>query len=273
MDLWTRYVIEPLNRMGENFESILPSLFGAIILLLVGLILAFLLRFLITILLKAVDRFMRRRKIAVEQQEAIIGRTAPRLLSRVVFWFVFLFFLAAAIETLGQPVLSDWSNTIAKYLPNVLAAVLVLFVGIFFGNVGKAAVLRFARTSHVSQGEFLARLTQILILVTTVLIAIDQLGIEIHILIIILSIFTGMMAFGMALAFALGAKTTVSNIIASYYIAKSYKVGQNIRIGTIEGRIMTINLTGVVLETTEGILTIPSQRFSDEVSILLKEGI
>ncbi|MDX1409588.1 MAG: hypothetical protein R3330_15680, partial [Saprospiraceae bacterium] len=68
------------------------------------------------------------------------------------------------------------------------------------------------------------------------------------------------------------ARVSVSNIIASHYVIKTYQVGQTVRIGDLEGRIVGISLTAVEIETPEGICLVPAHRFSEETSVLLKEG-
>lgn len=266
------YFTEPFQKFAVHFKDLLPHLFSALGLLLIGLIIALLLRAWTTMMLRAGNRLIHRRARARGIETAALGRETPSLLSRIVFWVVFLFFLAAAVETLGQPVISNWSNMLTQYLPNVLAAALIVFVGIFLGNIVKAAIERFTHGTQISHGELLGRLSQIMIMMTAILIAIDQVGIQIQLLVIILAIVTGMFGGGIALAFALGAKVSVSNIIASHYVTKSYRVGHTIRIGDIEGRIIDILLTAVIVETEEGVMTIPARRFSDEASLLLKEG-
>jgi small-conductance mechanosensitive channel len=76
----------------------------------------------------------------------------------------------------------------------------------------------------------------------------------------------------MALAFGLGSGPTVSNIIASYYLHKTYRVGQAIRIGDVRGTILEISPTSVALETAEGRVTVPAKRFTEEISVLLTGG-
>jgi len=74
-----------------------------------------------------------------------------------------------------------------------------------------------------------------------------------------------------ALAFALGARSTVSNILAAHSLAQTYSSGDVIRIGTLEGRILQITRTYVVLETGEGTATVPARLFSEQVSIHLSK--
>jgi small-conductance mechanosensitive channel len=115
-------------------------------------------------------------------------------------------------------------------------------------------------------------MVQYSILLITILVAIEQIGIDIALVTIIIDIILAALLFGAALSFGLGAKTSVSNIIASYYVHNSYRAGDKIRINNVEGTIIQITSTAVILETPEGQITIPSKEFSEQTSMLLKKG-
>ncbi|MGB5529022.1 MAG: mechanosensitive ion channel domain-containing protein, partial [Ignavibacteriaceae bacterium] len=97
-------------------------------------------------------------------------------------------------------------------------------------------------------------------------------GIDIAIVTIIISIIIGALLFSAALSFGLGAKTSVSNIIASYYVHSTYQEGNIIKINNIEGKIIQISSTAVILDTPEGQVSIPAKEFNEQTSILIKKG-
>ncbi|HEX6308525.1 MAG TPA: mechanosensitive ion channel domain-containing protein, partial [Longimicrobiales bacterium] len=69
-----------------------------------------------------------------------------------------------------------------------------------------------------------------------------------------------------------GARTAVSNIISSYYVSQTYRVGQSVRVGGIEGRIVQTTPTAVFIATSQGRVMVPAKQFSEEASILLTES-
>ena len=103
----------------------------------------------------------------------------------------------------------------------------------------------------------------------TGVVAVDQLGIEVSFLVIAVSIALAASLGAAALAFGLGARTAVSNIIATHYLARTYEVGQRVRVGEHEGRIAEISPTAVILETGEGRVHIPAKEFSEQISTLI----
>jgi len=70
-----------------------------------------------------------------------------------------------------------------------------------------------------------------------------------------------------ALAFSFGAKTTIANLLAAQSVAQSYNPGDLIRIGDIEGKILRITRTSLILETHDGQTLIPAKRFSEQESV------
>ena len=76
--------------------------------------------------------------------------------------------------------------------------------------------------------------------------------------------------FGAALAFGLGARGAISNILACYYLQKTYKIGQCVNIGERQGRIVRITPEAVILENAEGFVYVPARHFEESPSLLLK---
>ena len=85
----------------------------------------------------------------------------------------------------------------------------------------------------------------------------------------ILTIFVAALAGAVALSFGLGAGSTVANIISARYVRSNYRVGQQIRIMDMEGRILEMLPTGVILDTDKGRTFIPAKIFDQEASVLL----
>ena len=73
---------------------------------------------------------------------------------------------------------------------------------------------------------------------------------------------------GTALAFAFGARTEASNIVAMHYVRQVYRIGQLIQLGSVRGRIAAFTKTTVVVDAGDGQAHIPARMFSDQVTEL-----
>jgi hypothetical protein len=96
-----------------------------------------------------------------------------------------------------------------------------------------------------------------------------QAGIDSTFLMIALPVALGVLLGGAALAFGLGSRTAVANIIASHDLTRHHEVGQRVRIGGLEGRIERLTPTAVVLQSAEGRAVVPAKLFSEEVAVIL----
>lgn len=260
--IWTRSV--------ESIADHLPKVIAAVVIALVGWWVARLLRkgvrFLVDRGQQALDRVS---WLESRVRSIRLYRTAPAVLSAVVFWIAIVFFAAAAVETLGLPAVSELLGRLTTYLPRVFAAVLILLVGLFAGDFVMGFIVRTMGNMGASYGDFLARTTQVLVISVAVIIGVEQLGIDSTVLTVALAIAFATTLGAAALAFSLGARTTVANMMAIQQIGRDYRVGDRVRVDDHEGQIRELSKTAVIIEGREGRVMIPGQWFSERVSIKL----
>ncbi|MFH1569072.1 MAG: mechanosensitive ion channel domain-containing protein, partial [Gemmatimonadota bacterium] len=124
-------------------------------------------------------------------------------------------------------------------------------------------------SAGLAYGNALGRLVQTAVVLVAVAVAIEQVGIDIQFLTTASVVTLGVLLFGAALAFGLGARTTVSNILAAHYLRRTYTVGQTVRIGELKGEIVQITATAVILRSAEGRALVPAKVFSETITVLV----
>jgi small-conductance mechanosensitive channel len=265
---WTATLAGSVRRVAIQILDFLPSILGAVVLLLAGWGVARLLRYATEkITEKTLVRLAHSRPMDTRVKQPHSYSAAPRIASRIVFWVVMLFFILAAAEVLELEVISGLLTGVTAYLPRLLAGLLILFIGLWFGEVTRAVLTRTGARIGVEQGEILGRLGQVLVLLIVFSVAAGQVGIDNSVLVVLIATLFGVMSGAVALAFSLGAKTTIANMLAAQSVARTYNAGDIIRIGDIKGKILRITRTGLVLETDEGHTLIPAKRFSEQESV------
>jgi small-conductance mechanosensitive channel len=268
---------EPLADLFRGLVAFAPRLLAAAALALAGWLAGRLLQLVTVRLFRGwgarvaggLGRLLGSRRAEQDARDFALRRPIADAAGRVVFWLVFLLFAAAATEALGLPVVSAWLSGVAAYLPRLLVAALVLVLGLLAGSLARTTLSAAAASAGFAYSDALGRLTEGLVLMVSVIVAFDQLGIQIAFLTVLSAIVAGTLLGGAALAFGLGARTAVSNIIASHYLLKTYRVGHHVRIGAVEGRILEITPTAVVIATAEGQALVPAKEFSEQASLLL----
>jgi small-conductance mechanosensitive channel len=235
-----------------------------------GLVLGFLLRLLTGRLLRVAVRYLPGTLGRLIGTPTVEG-PATGVISNTVFWAIFLLFVGAATQLLGVPILGPGLAAIGAYLPRVAAMVVIVMLGLLLAELARTAVARAAASARILAAPLLGRLVQLVILLVTAVVSFEQLGIQTTFIVVIVGIALAALLVGAAIAFGLGARTAVSNILASYYLVRTYRSGQRVRIGAVEGRIVEITPTAVVLRTADGEALVPAKEFGEQVSLLITD--
>ena len=249
-----------------------PKLLGAAALLAFGWVLAVVMRLLASRLVHAVGRLVPRHLLRRGLPQSTIERHVSDIIGLVVFWAVLLFFLAAAADTLGLPVLSTSLAGLGFYVPRLLGAILIAVFGLILGNLARDAVTAAASAAGAPFAAAVGQIARASILVAAGLIAVAEMGIDITLLTAILSVTLFAVLGAFALAFGLGARTAVSNIIGAHYLRQTFEVGHHVRFGETTGTIAAITATAVVVRAPDGDVVIPAKHFSEAVTMLVIPG-
>jgi hypothetical protein len=204
------------NNFLDQVASWLPSLVGALLLLFLGWLLAASGQAIVRGLLRrlGLDRLAERTGISRALVEMGLDGSVSRLLGRLVYWFILLLFILAAAESLGLPGVSQTLGVLVAYLPNILAAVLILLLGSILAHIIGDAVGALAVGSGLSGGQVLGQVTRYTILGITIILALEQLKIQTTLLIALAIILVAAIALALGLAFGLGNRELARNIMS-----------------------------------------------------------
>ena len=264
---WTGTV----ERVSARFVEMLPAILGAISLLVVGWLLALLFRLVAKKLVVAVlARVEKHHGPSRGFGGANLADNAPRVIGAFVYWAILLFFAAAAMEKLPLPIVTGLLQSLAYYLPKVLMAVVLAFIGLAAGGLANQWVTGAASAAGVEYAPALGRVAQVGIFIVALTVGAQQIGLESGFFTSTLSIVIAATLGGMALAFGLGSGPVVSNIMSSYYAAKAYKIGDVIRVAGIEGTVREITPTTIVLDGADGEVHLPARKYCDEISVVVR---
>jgi small-conductance mechanosensitive channel len=260
------------DRITEWAPDHVPDVITALVLVVVGYLVGRLLgRFTTRFLGAFSERIIGvvGRRTAAPAEHLRVEKAAASATGRIVFWVVFFLFLAAATSVVGSSVVDNWLDALALYLPRVLGAAAVLLLGVVSGHILRVVVLSAGTRAGRAYARPLAKTAQAAVVLVAAVVAIEGLGIETTFLVVLTAVGLAAVLGAVALAFGLGARDTVGDLVACHYLSRSYRVGHVIRVGTLEGRIVDILPTAVVLHTDAGRARVPARRFADEVTVLV----
>ena len=265
-------VRESLNELAIWLQTHQMKLLGALALLILGWVLALLMRALVSRIFRALGRIVPGRLLRHGLPRPRLAGEISDVIGLIVFWAVVLFFIAAAANLLGVPILGASLTGIGLYVPRILGAVLILVAGLIMGNLAREAASAAAAAAGTPFAAAIGQIVRGAILLAACLIAVAELGIDITLLTAILSVTLLAVLGAFSLAFGLGAREAVSNIIGAHYARQTFEVGRRVRIGEVEGTIAAVTATSVIVQSMEGQVVIPAKLFSESMAVLMSGG-
>ncbi len=220
--------------------------------------------FLIVVLLivaKVIERILRRvfkrvhldqlfSRIGFDQTIAELGITQSpsETLARVAYYLLLFLFARAVVDALGIAVISEAMGTFLGYLPNLVAAVVILVLGTAGGQVAARAVSASAESSGMDYGASLGKVVSGLILFIAAIMAIGQLQVDTEIVRIVTICLLAGLALGFGLSFGLGSKDITRNILAGFYARQVLRIGERVVIAGEEGVLKSITPTMTIMD-------------------------
>ncbi|MGB0387683.1 MAG: mechanosensitive ion channel family protein [Ardenticatenaceae bacterium] len=218
-----------------------------------------------------IDGVVERTGLAESLQQAQITREASDIIAQLFFWFIFLSFALIALETTGIETAVLLLQKLVVYLPRILAAIFVLIVGAWLSQLLGRLVQAATDRLGVEFNRQLGQILRGLLLVMTVILAIEQLGFDVGFL---TNTFTYLLAItfaGLALTFGLGSRDVSRNILAGYYARDFFTLGDRIEIEGQEGVLDTMGTLNSALQTERGRYVIPNSWLIEKGALIQEE--
>jgi small-conductance mechanosensitive channel len=207
------------DAMGSLVAAI-PTLVGALIILLVGWAIGRIVGGIVTSLLTRANADQWFGKYAGEVYGTSTEAMAPtRLLGGLARWFIYLVFFIAAANYLGWPQVSSLLNDFIAWLPNLVAAIVIIIAAPVVGHVLRLTVEGASQGLGTGSARLLGQLVQIGVIVFGVMAALYQVGIASD---LINTLFVGIVAataLALGLAFGLGGRDVAADITRAAYNA------------------------------------------------------
>ena len=266
---WQTALFTSYEQLNNTLVLHVPKLIGALFLILLGWVIAWGCSKLTLTTVKFISQIWQK----VARDVSVTGATEIKsshaaVVSKTVFWVVMLFFIAAATSSMGLDFFSLWLNTLLSYVPKILATVFIVMVGYLLGNIVGVMTESAAEASSFSQSTLLGNVVKFSIFFVALIVGIEQLGINIQFITTFIIVVVGVLLFGIALAFGMGSHSFVINIIAARQAKRHFRLNEYLKIDDVEGTLIDITSTMLLIETEEGRVLIPAR-----VCMENKEGV
>tara|TARA_R110000824_G_scaffold288508_2_gene476484 strand:- start:53859 stop:54716 length:858 start_codon:yes stop_codon:yes gene_type:complete len=263
---WGAAIRETLNDISQQLVSYAPQVIGAAALLLIGWGIAKALSLSAQKLIQSLDSLFARVNRSTDFNQEKIKHSYAKIISKTVYWIVMIFFLAVAANILGWDLFSGWLEELFAYLPGIITGMLIILGGFLLSNLAKTAIITAAHKAGIQQSQVMAKVIQIAIICGAIIIGVEQIGLNIGFLSNIIVAVIAILLAGAVLAFSLGAKDLVANIIGAQYFRKHCEAGDHLKIADTEGEIIEVSQASIVIENANGKSIIPAKYFHEYVS-------
>jgi hypothetical protein len=272
LQAWGAQLIDVFRDTLASLVTYLPVVLTAVAVLLIGWLLAHLVRTVVRRALESMDWLFARFVPRSAGRSETLTRATSRAISTVVFWIVLLIFAASALRILGGTLFERWTENLIAYLPSAIGGVIIIVVGFTAGTLARHILEQASVGLGVGQSSLLGRLAQAVIVVSCIVIGIDQLGVNVNFLIQLTTVTAAAVFGGIALVFALGTRAHLANLIGAHYARKHYAPGDLVKIGAFQGRLVEIADGCVLIETEAGDVSVPGQHFSAEPFVKIRKA-
>ena len=205
---WINVLVASLQNLWQLVINFLPSLVGAMIVLVVGLIVAAGLERLVERLVfyLKIDAALRKFGLDLHLEKANLKLDAGMFLGTAVYWFMFLAFLLAASDILGFGALSGFIKDVLLYIPNVIVAAFIVMSAVAAANFLKGLVMASVMGAKLHAAKFMGLLTWWTVVIFGLLTAAVQLNIAVAVINTVITGLVAMVALAGGLAFGLGGR-------------------------------------------------------------------
>ena len=274
--------IEPitnsLNQFATTIVQAAPKIVAALILLGIGLLIGRIIGWIVRKVAEKMnlDRYWSRTGIGESVSRA--GWNLTRIISVAARWFVYLFFISAAVNVLEFTQLSQAINDVWLWIPNVVAFIIILIIGALIADFVGRWMQRELPARGVVGGKAIALLATGILYAIVLVVATTQLQIGEAILNSVISaLIWGMaaaIAIGVGVGLAYGLREAFPAMIrGTTQIQPTLKQGQKVTIGGVTtGTVQEAGSFSVILKNDQGkTIVIPTKNILDK-EIIIESG-
>jgi small-conductance mechanosensitive channel len=264
---------DSITAMWRSIFEALPAVLMALLIMLIGWLVARSLSYLVFkgIQLSRVEEWTGR-ALGKDLKHQPDSKWSLAMMARKVIYFtVILLFAVFASETLGWQVVTQELSKLIAYLPRIFSAVVIFIVGLYIAGFVKQAIHAGVQSLSVQGSSVISAIVFYVIMTLVTITSLAQAGIDTGAVTANFVIIIGSIFLSFALAFGLGARDILRNMVAGLYTRKSFVVGQRILFADVEGTIESMESVNFILRVQGQKVSLPISRLLDEKVVIISD--
>jgi len=222
-DFINQALLRPLELLGRQVLTVLPNVLAMGIILLAGLCTAWVFGSFAERLFRVIgfDHFCDRVGMNAALLRGGVKTDPSRLIGRSIYWTVIVLASIAALGALNLTPINQFAQSFLAYVPHLVTAAVILLAGYFLSNFAAQAVLIAAVNAGLPPARLIAACSRWGLQGLAVAMALEQLGIAQHIVVVGFGITWGGIVLAGAIAFGLGASDLAKEFMERRLVARS----------------------------------------------------
>jgi hypothetical protein len=206
-DIIVTELTQALQDLARGVAHYLPRLAVMLIIALIGWIIAYALKALVRSILR-LTRFSKLSENtgATHLLHQAALPSSSELLSRFVFWVVWVGFFLLGVSVLGIVGLEEYTARFFLFLPRLFTALVILFFGLLAASFFSRAALLAAVNANFRSPRLLSISVRVFVSIFALSMVFEVLGVAERTMMIAFGTVFGAVMFGLAIAFGLGGK-------------------------------------------------------------------
>jgi len=266
---------DAIKEFAINVANSAPKIIASVILLIIGLIVGKVVGKVTTRSVTAILQKTSQKNQELHLAEEVYGKfNSVKLISATIRWFVYLFFIVAAVNALQFEQLSTALTSLWLWVPNLLAFVLIVVIGSIVVNFVSKWIEHQLLDHHIASPKIIISVIKAVIYGIVFAIAFTQLGVGESIIPILVSAFSWSIAIAIGASIAIGLGFALKDLIPASIMGAStqrsiLKVGQKVKIGEVTGTVTASHLLHVIVTNDRNESTvIPTKTLMNQTIVI-----
>jgi hypothetical protein len=254
--------------LGNSIISAAPKVALGIVLIILGLLVAKLVEVILRTALTRIRFDHGIERIGMDKALHRIGirQKLSVVIPKLIYFLVLLLLAKTASDALGLAAVSGAIGAFFSYLPNIVAALLLVIIGSTIGQFAGQMVTQAAEDSGIDFAPSLGKMVSAVIIFIVAMMAIGQLKIDTQMIRIVTCFVLGAGALAFGLSFGLGTRDIVRNLVIGFYTRKFLAIGKRVEIGGQSGVLTAITATHAILVDDDHDLMVSNSTFLEQTS-------
>lgn len=261
-------LFEAFAALGNSIITAAPKVVIGILLVILGLIVAKVVELALRAVLTRAhfDSIIERFGIDKALQRIGLRQKLSLSIPRLIYFLVILLLAKTVSDGLGLIAISDAIGAFFSYLPNIIAALLLLVIGSTVGHSAGQMVTQAAENAGIDFAPSLGKLVSALIIFIVAMMAISQLKIDTQMVRIVTCFVLGAGALAFGLAFGLGTRDVVRNLVIGFYTRKVLTIGKRLDVAGQNGVLTAITATHTILANEDQDIIVSNSTFLEQAT-------